>query len=125
MATLNSLGMVQMRPLLLAVLERFSETETRKSLRVLVSWAVRFLIAGGIGGGTLETHYSQRAKEIRDGQIGSAKDLIKAMANIVPSDRQFSDAFAIASSSKPQLARYYLMALERQQAGDANPELVP
>src|SRR5690606_19350318 len=44
--TLNLLRMIQIRPLLLAVLDRFEVPEARKSLRAFVSWSVRFLITG-------------------------------------------------------------------------------
>ena len=125
MATLNLLGMVQLRPLLLAIIEKFSEAETRKSLGCMVSWAVRLLITGGLGGGTLEQHYSLRATEVRQGKIKKAKDLVIAMEEVVPHDAAFKEAFRVATVSKAHLARYYLNALERQARGDASPELVP
>lgn len=125
MATLNLMGMVQIRPLLLAVLDKFTDKEVQRSLRLLVSWAARFLVVGGLGGGTLETHYSQRAKEVRDGSIKDSKGLMGAMLGVVPSDSQFSASFSVASVSKTSLARYYLRALEKQAGNEEDPELVP
>lgn len=125
MATLNMMGMVQIRPLLLAVFQKLSEEEVRRVLRLLVSWAVRFLIVGGIGSGTLEKQYSERAKEVSEGKILRAKDLFEAMQGFVPIDSQFKSDFAAATVSKSYLARYYLQALERQARGSADPELVP
>lgn len=125
MITLNLLRMIQIRPLVLSVLDNFSVKETRKTLKLLVSWAVLFLITGGLGGGTLETHYSQRAKEIREKTIRTSKQLSEKLKTIVPTDAKFKDAFASASVSKNYLARYYLRALENQARGDENPELVP
>jgi Protein of unknown function DUF262/Protein of unknown function (DUF1524) len=125
MATLNLLGMVQLRPLLLATLEKFPEAEVRKAMRHLVSWAVRFLITGRLGTGPLEQHYSQRAKEVRQGKLSNAKALLAAMKAVVPDDGEFKEAFRTASVSKAHLARYYLNALERQARGEASPELVP
>jgi len=125
MNTLNLLQMIQIRPLVLSVLDRFSVSEAQRTLRLMVSWAVRFLITGGLGGGTLETHYSLRAKEIRDHTIKTAKQLSIKLKDIVPSDAQFKSAFATASVSKNYLARYYLRALEKQEGGKADPELVP
>lgn len=124
MATLNELGMVQMRPLIISILEEFKPAEIRKSLKVLVSWSVRFLVYGGLGGGALETQYCQRAVEIRKGIIKSTKDLIEAM-KVVPSDSQFKSSFETARVSKNFLARYYLRVLERQNNGEAEPELIP
>ena len=79
MATLNLMGITQIRPLLLAILETFTPVEIKKSMRLFVSWAVRFLVVGGVGGGTLESHYSDRAREITTGKIKKATELVKAM----------------------------------------------
>ena len=123
--TLNLLGMIQIRPLLLSVLAKFKAGEVRKTLTLLVSWAVRFTIYGGLGSGPLETHYSSTAKQVRDGVIKSASALLKAMKDVVPSDTVFREAFARASVSKSQLARYYVAALEKQAGGEIEPEFVP
>jgi Protein of unknown function (DUF1524)/Protein of unknown function DUF262 len=125
MATLNELGMIQMRPLLLSVLDKFSDEEIRRSLSVMVSWAVRFLIYGGLGGGTLENYYSQRAVEIRNGSISTTRELIAAMQSVVPSDKQFEASFQNASVSKSYLARYYLRVLERQARNEPEPTFIP
>lgn len=125
MATINLLRMVQIRPLLLAVLAKYSPSEVKKTLPVMVSWGVRFLISGGLGGGMLEKHYSDRAKEVREGKLNSTKNLTEAMKTVVPSDGQFEAAFSTARVSTNYLARYYLRALERQVNGEKDPELVP
>jgi hypothetical protein len=125
MATLNMMGMIQIRPLLLAVFQKFSDEEVKKTLRLLVAWAVRFLIVGGVGGGTLEKQYSERAKEVNEGRILTARNLFQAMQGIVPADNQFESDFAVATVSKSYLARYYLQCLERQAGGVPDPELVP
>lgn len=51
---INLLGMTQIRPLLLAILEKFHADNVRKSFEKLVAVAVRFQIVGGAGGGSLE-----------------------------------------------------------------------
>jgi len=124
MGTLNLLQMIQIRPLVLAILDRFSVKETQQSLRLMVSWAVRFLISGGLGGGALETNYSNTAKEVREGKIKTAKQLGLSLKDIIPNDAQFKAAFSMATVSKVYLSRYYLRALERQTMGETNPELV-
>ena len=125
MATLNLLQMIQIRPLVLAVLDKFSANETQNALRLMVSWAVRFLITGGLGGGTLENHYSERAKDIRGGKIKTAKQLSTSLKSIIPTDAVFKSAFESATVSKNNLARYYLRALEKQASGEKDPELIP
>jgi hypothetical protein len=125
MATLNTLGITRIRPLVIAVLDEFDASEVTKALKLMVSWAVRFMIVGGLGTGTLEEYYSSRAKEIRDGKIKSAAGLRKAMQKLVPSDREFQESFGHASVSKSVLARYYLRVLEREANGEQEPELLP
>ncbi|MEQ9438079.1 MAG: DUF262 domain-containing HNH endonuclease family protein [Cyclobacteriaceae bacterium] len=125
MATLNMFGMVQVRPLLLAVISKFQKKEIEKALKFLVSASVRFLIHGGLGGGALETQYSERAKEINQGEISSTKGLVERMKKAIPSDSEFEESFKIASVSKHYLGRYYLMALENCKKGKEKPELIP
>ncbi|HEX4962664.1 MAG TPA: DUF262 domain-containing protein [Thermoanaerobaculia bacterium] len=123
--TINLLRMVQVRPLLLAVLKKFSASEAKKAFRLIVAWGVRFLVHGGLGGGVLEDNYCERAKSIHAGSITSAKQLASAMTGVVPTDKAFESAFATASVAQAYLARYYLRALEKQAQGQAQPELVP
>jgi hypothetical protein len=125
MVTLNGLGMIQIRSLLLAALSSFSVIEARKALHLMVVWSVRFLIFGGLGGGALESQYCQRAVDIRIGKITSTKELLNAMKEIVPTDSQFRKAFENATVSKDYLARYYLRVLENQLQNKAEPELIP
>jgi hypothetical protein len=123
--TINLLRMVQVRPLLLAILAKFSIQEAKKAFRMVVAWGVRFLVHGGLGGGVLEDNYCQRASAINADTISTAKQLGLAMASVVPSDKAFEDAFANATISQAYLARYYLRVLENQVRGQAQPELVP
>ena len=125
METLNLMRMIQIRPLLLSIFDKFNTQDVRKVLQMMVSWVVRFLITGGLGGGTLENHYSQRAKEIREGSISTSTELLGKLKDIIPSDTQFKTAFITATVSKQYLARYYLRVLENQAKGETEPELIP
>ncbi len=124
-STLRLLRVEQNRPLLLAVLEHFPEAEVKKTLRLLVSLSVRFLVTGALGSGTLETRYSDEAEKVRNGGVSSAGDLLDDLAGVAPTDEQFRSAFALATVSKNYLARYYLGALEKQARGESDPEFVP
>jgi len=124
MGTLNTLGITRIRPLVMAVLDCLQVAQTRNSLRLFVSWAVRFMISGGLGTGTLEEYYCERAREVRNGTIKSAARLRDAMAKLVPNDEKFRAAFAAASLSKAPLARYVLRTLERARSGEEQPELL-
>lgn len=110
-ATINLLGMTQIRPLLLAILEKFDASNVKKAFEKLVNAAVRFQIVGGLGGGSLERMYAETAKSVSDGLISNTSQLINAF-NSLPTDSLFEQAFATASISKQSLARYYLRRLE-------------
>lgn len=123
MDTINTLRMVQVRPLILSVLDTFAHAELKAALRNIVSWSVRFLIHGGLGSGAIETHNCAAAKEVRDKKISTAAQLFKRLKGVLPNDAQFRASFATATVSKGYLARYYLRTLEQEEERD--PELVP
>jgi len=125
MVTINTLRMVQIRPLILSVLDSFKNADAKAAIRSMVSWSVRFLIHGGLGTGAIESLNCQAAKAIREKSIVTAAQLYKRLKKIIPNDSQFHEAFRTATVSKAYLARYYLRALEQQARGDADPELVP
>jgi hypothetical protein len=122
---ISTLKMVQIRPLLLAVMAKFTAAEQKKALRIMVSWGVRFLVTGGHGAGTLEEAYANAAQEISQETIKNTGQLIAKMARVVPNDATFKQAFEIVAVPRSFLARYYLRAIERQLAGEKHPELVP
>lgn len=110
---LKELGLTQNRPLLLAILGKFSNKEDIKNaLKLIVSWSVRNLITGVIGTGTLEKEFSNQAKRINEGKVRNTIELKKSVERIIPTDDQFKNAFKIASVSKSYIARYYLRKLE-------------
>lgn len=123
--TLLRLDLEQNRPLLLAALQHFTDGEKKALLRSIVSWSVRGLIVGGIGGGTAEKNYCRGAMKIRKGEIKTTVELLTEISGIVPSNDEFKAAFATSRVPKGGLARYYLIALECGKKGEAEPEMVP
>ncbi|HLP97388.1 MAG TPA: DUF262 domain-containing protein [Sideroxyarcus sp.] len=123
-STLNLLGMIQVRPLLLAILEKFEPSKVAAAFQKLVSVAVRFQIVGGVGGGTLERIYSETAKSVSEGKLTSTEEILKAFTSM-PVDAIFKQSFATASISKPSLARYYLRSLEMGCIKQDSQEKVP
>ena len=123
--TLLRLDLEQNRPLLLAALQHFTDTEKKTLLKSLVAWSVRGLIVGGIGGGTTEKAYCGAAIKIRRGGIKTTVELLAELSPIVPSDNDFEEALAVARVPKANLARYYLIALENGNQGQKEPEFVP
>jgi len=122
--TLNHFGLEQYRPLLLSVLKKFDKDEVTKSLKLIVSWLVRNLITGSMGGGTLEKAYANKAKEIFDEDIKNARELKESLKKLIPQNDEFKDKFGIATISKAKYARYFLQAIENYKRGADNPELL-
>lgn len=115
----------QIRPLMLAVSRYFDKREAEKAFSTMVSWSVRFLIAGGGGGGLLDRAYGLRAQEVTKGDIKTANELRHKMVDVVPNDEVFKAAFAIATVRRTDLARYYLRTLELHVKGERQPQLLP
>jgi len=125
-STLSRLGLEQYRPMLLSALAHLEIEEVENLLRLLISWSVRLLIVGGLGGGVIENNYCNLAKDIRNGKLKTVKDIaVHANKSFVPNDSIFRDSFANTRVSKAYLARYYLQTLELEERGETQPELVP
>jgi hypothetical protein len=116
--TLQLLGVIQMRPLFLSVLQTFKPKEIAKLFKMSVSWAVRLIIAGRQGTGSLEGLYGDVSLNIAKGGLKTAADVARLMLKEVPHDTVFESAFAGASVTKSPIARYYLQCLERHVMND-------
>ena len=119
------LGIDQNRPLLLAALEVFAKEEKIKLLKSLVSWSVRSLIVGGLGGGAFEGAYCRAAVKVRTQEIKTTSEVLAELSSIVPSDAVFRSEFSSALVQKSSHARYYLIALENKHQNKSEPEFVP
>jgi hypothetical protein len=123
--TLGRLELEQNRPLLLAVMQHFSKGELKKTLHAIVNWSVRGIVVGGIGGGRTERAYCDAAVKVRSGTIKSTAALLKELGSIVPDDATFKDEFKSTRQTKSRISRYLLLALERTEMAQKQPELVP
>lgn len=122
--TLNYFNLEQYRPLVFAILKKFQPEEVKKSLKLIVSWLVRNLIVGAMGGGTLEKAYAEKARAIFYDEIKTAKELRDALSSIIPQDDVFREQFKIATVSQAKNARYYLSAIENYKRDKQYPELI-
>lgn len=122
--TIREFGVTQLRPLILAAFRKFKPMEFSKLLDGCVTWTVRTLIAG-VPSGTIEGHYSKNALAVTNGTYATAREVLKAMATIVPDDARFESAFKTATVSSPKLARYYLRAMQRCADGESEPQYLP
>lgn len=122
--TLNFLGLTRIRPLLLAIIEKFDQKNVETALKRAVSWAVRLVVVGGVGSGSVEEAFCQRAKEVRSDVLKDAEALSTAIETVIPNDITFSSGFETTSISKSKVARYLLRSLEIEKSGEKEPELI-
>lgn len=122
--TLNYFNLEQYRPLVFSILKKFQPEEVKKSLKLIVSWLIRNLIVGGLGGGTLEKTYAEKAYAILSDKIKNASELRESLSSVIPQDDTFKEQFKIATVSKAKYARYYLAAIENHHRGKEHPELI-
>ncbi len=122
---LNLFDIKPLRPLILAIAERFNEKETEKATNFCVSFGVRLMIASSTRTGSVEEGIAEAAHEIYVQNITTAVDLKKKLANLTPSDRTFSEAFETATVSNRKLARYYLRSMELSAEGEPEPWHIP
>ncbi|MCA1709198.1 MAG: HNH endonuclease family protein, partial [Actinobacteria bacterium] len=123
--SLLRLRIEQNRPLLLAAIENFEPSELKKLLRYLVAWSVRGIVVGGIGAGKSESAYANAATEVTEGNATTVAEVYEQLREIIPSDDRFRSSFASYSPPTNKMARYYLLAFEKAQRGDEEPELIP
>lgn len=121
---LRSLGVTQLRPLLLAAFRKFAHKEFDKLLDACVSWSVRTLLSG-VPSGTIEDYYARNAFEITTNKIKKASEVRSDLVKIIPDDARFRMAVTTANVANHHLARYYLRALQRCADGEAEPQYIP
>jgi hypothetical protein len=122
---LERFSLQQNRPLLLAVLQHFTKGEIEKTIRFLVSWSVRGIVSGGIGGGQAERYICDAAVDIRAGKVKTVTDLKAKLSPTIATDTLFAQSFERFRTTGNALARYLLLGVERQLTGTKEPELVP
>lgn len=123
--TFNLLNIRSMRPLLLAVADKFPKKEAAEAFRMFISWGVRLIIASSTSRGSVEEPLAAAAHSVYKGDITDAIGLKKAVAKIIPVDEEFRRAFETATVSKAAFARYYLRSLEMAAKNEATPWFTP
>lgn len=123
--SLNAVKVERFRPALLAILANFSGKELTDAMRYTLNGSIRYLVAIGAGGGTLEAAWSDAARKVSTKEITTAIGFAKEMQRIVPNDEVFRTGFQTSRISKGFLSRYLLSAMERFVRGEKDAELVP
>jgi len=123
--TINELGMVQIRPLLLSMLPKFDKKETEKSLQSLVSLIVRLTVSGTLSSGIFERQFSITAMKIRNEEIRNQNELLESLKTLTPSDERFKEAFQTYTISNSSIAKYLLSTIENYRRNDKGSDLIP
>ena len=123
--TINDLGMVQIRPLLLSMLPEFGIKESEKSLESIVSLIVRLIISGTLSSGVFERQFSVSAMKIRNQEITNRNELLESLKTLIPSDERFEEAFQTFTISNSTIAKYLLSTLENFRRNKQGSELIP
>ncbi len=111
--TINDFDIKPFRPAFVAVAAKFDVKEATRAFQFLVSLGVRMLIAASTRTGSVEETMAKAANAVLKEEIKTNAKLKEALADITPSNPQFSAAFETATLSKGPLARYYLRSLEQ------------
>lgn len=122
---LNLFGINPLRPLIMAIAQRFSEAEAELAFTFCVSLAVRLMIASSTRTGTVEEGLALAGHKVFIGDVKTVDELKTQIENITPTNGRFEIAFESASVSNRKLARYYLRSLEMTAKGDPQPWHIP
>lgn len=123
---LVELNLEQYRPLLLAALSTFNPSEVARFVPTMLSWAIRGLSTGALGAGTAEAAFCEAARDIRAGKITTTEEILSEsrVGALIPTDGAFERSFSTWRVMRGSLARYLLRALELQERGENEPELL-
>ena len=122
---LNLFSISPMRPLLLAIAQKFTEKEAETGFAFCVGLSVRLMIGTRTRTGTVEQGLAIAANKVYTGEIAAYKQLRLQLMNITPTDGEFAVAFTTATVTNRKLARYYLRSLEMIHETGKEPWLVP
>ena len=122
---LNLFSISPMRPLLLAIAQKFTEKEAETGFAFCVGLSVRLMIGTRTRTGTVEQGLAIAANKVYTGEIATYKQLRLQLMNITPTDGEFAAAFTTATVTNRKLARYYLRSLETVDEPEKEPWLVP
>lgn len=123
--TLLRLRLEQNRPLLLAAMRKFDDAELATLIKAVVSWSVRGLIVGGIGGGTTERAYGEAAVAVSEGRARDTSDVFTELLSVIPTDESFRQSFAFRRISRTTIAKYIMIALSQKEEDASDPLIVP
>lgn len=122
---LNFFDIKPLRPLMLAIAQKFTDREAERAFQFCVSLSVRLMIAGGTRTGSVEEGIAATAHNVYKGKTADLLSLKADLRALTPTDGVFAAAFENASVSNRKLARYYLRSMELAANDDPEPWHIP
>ncbi|HEY5287685.1 MAG TPA: DUF262 domain-containing HNH endonuclease family protein [Solirubrobacteraceae bacterium] len=122
------LGNRQMRPVIMAALNRFSKQDMDCLVNVLVVATFRYQTVGRRRTGAIEITAARAAFNVAQGASKSTADIWSQFASLIPNDEEFEEDFPRYAEPKPTIAKYVLRRLEvmaRQQKDGKTPDIAP
>lgn len=113
---LKLLGSKQVHPVILSALEKFSQGELQRLLRLLEVLIVRYQLICGKRTGRLEIACAKLAKDIFDKKVKTATEAYNNLRDIYPADDEFEDSFTFKQERSDSKVLYLLRKLEIEAA---------
>ena len=114
-----------LKPVVLAITDKFTNRDACKALNFCVSLGVRLMIANRTRTGAVEEGLAVVAHCIYTGKIATFAEFKTQLEQLTPSNRLFFTSFAGATVSNHKLARYYLRSMELAVGGQQEPWHIP
>lgn len=114
-----------MKPLLMAIADKFDKKEAGLAYEFMITMSVRLLIASSTRSGSIFETLGSAAKEVYEGEIVSAGEVKEKLSGITPTDTAFVEAFSTYRSSKAIYSRYFLRSLEMAAKDEKDPWFIP
>ncbi len=112
--SLKTLGSKQMRPVVLAAMQKMEPREVERLLRLLETVLVRYQLIGGGRTGRLEISSAKLARAIFSGVVTTATQARESLSDVYPSDDEFKAAFALKQETTGLKQKYILRKIERE-----------
>ena len=124
LSVFNRFDLKPVRPLVLALVERFGEKELGKAIEFLANLSVRLVLASQTRTGSNEQAFASAALSVFSKEIKNTKKLKDALSKVNIPNTEFKDVFSKARASNAALARYYLRALEAVHDEEPEPHFI-
>ena len=118
---INKFDIKPIRPLVLALALGFPAKILPGAFELIMSIAVRLLVASATRSGTNEQTFATASLSVFKKEITTVSKLKESLSRVIVSDSDFKETFSAARSSKADYARYYLRALEAAYAKEDEP----